>query len=110
MTVCLQGGGEFSVGCRAMDADLVARAGGAITIGTASAGEDVAVRSNTGGITISGATTAGDDVQRCDGGRETHAHRIAGRDGGEALERQREVHSALAAGHRMDFVDDHPAD
>lgn len=27
-TVCLQGGGEFSPGCRAMDADLLERAGG----------------------------------------------------------------------------------
>ena len=37
MTVCLQGGGEFSVGCRGMDADLVRRAGGRVVV-TALAG------------------------------------------------------------------------
>ncbi len=37
MTICLQGGGEFSPGCRAMDADLVRRAGGRVVI-TALAG------------------------------------------------------------------------
>lgn len=37
MTVCLQGGGEFSVGCRTMDADLVRRAEGRIVV-TALAG------------------------------------------------------------------------
>ena len=30
--VCLQGGGEFSPGCRAMDADLVRRAGGRVVV------------------------------------------------------------------------------
>jgi cyanophycinase-like exopeptidase len=37
MTVCLQGGGEFSVGSRGMDADLVRRAGGRVVV-TALAG------------------------------------------------------------------------
>ena len=37
MTICLQGGGEFSPGCRAMDADLVRRAGGRVVV-TALAG------------------------------------------------------------------------
>lgn len=37
MTVCLQGGGEFSPGCRAMDADLARRAGGRVVV-TALAG------------------------------------------------------------------------
>ncbi|MCA1713379.1 MAG: Type 1 glutamine amidotransferase-like domain-containing protein [Actinobacteria bacterium] len=37
MTVCLQGGGEFSAGCRAMDADLAKRAGGRVVV-TALAG------------------------------------------------------------------------
>ncbi len=32
MTICLQGGGEFSPGCRGMDADLVRRAGGRVVI------------------------------------------------------------------------------
>lgn len=32
MTICLQGGGEFSPGCRAMDADLVRRAGGRVVV------------------------------------------------------------------------------
>ena len=36
-TVCLQGGGEFSAGCRDMDADLVRRAGGPVVV-TALAG------------------------------------------------------------------------
>ena len=36
-TVCLQGGGEFSRGCRAMDADLLLRAGGRVVV-TALAG------------------------------------------------------------------------
>lgn len=36
--ICLQGGGEFSAGCRAMDADLVRRAGGRIVV-SALAGE-----------------------------------------------------------------------
>lgn len=31
-TVCLQGGGEFSPGCRAMDADLARRAGGRVVV------------------------------------------------------------------------------
>ena len=35
--MCLQGGGEFSPGCRAMDADLVRRAGGRVVV-TALAG------------------------------------------------------------------------
>ena len=30
--VCLQGGGEFAPGCRAMDADLVRRAGGRVVV------------------------------------------------------------------------------
>ncbi len=30
--VCLQGGGEFSPGCRAMDSDLVRRAGGRVVV------------------------------------------------------------------------------
>ncbi len=30
--LCLQGGGEFSPGCREMDADLVARAGGPVVV------------------------------------------------------------------------------
>ena len=37
MTICLQGGGEFSVGSRAMDADLARRAGGRVVV-TALAG------------------------------------------------------------------------
>lgn len=37
MTVCLQGGGEFSAGTRAMDADLARRAGGPVVV-TALAG------------------------------------------------------------------------
>jgi cyanophycinase-like exopeptidase len=37
-TVCLQGGGEFSVACRGMDADLLHRAGGRVVI-TALAGQ-----------------------------------------------------------------------
>jgi len=37
MTICLQGGGEFSPGCRAMDAELVRRAGGRVVV-TALAG------------------------------------------------------------------------
>lgn len=37
MTVCLQGGGEFSAGCRTMDADLARRAGGRVVV-TALAG------------------------------------------------------------------------
>jgi cyanophycinase-like exopeptidase len=37
MTVCLQGGGEFSAGCRGMDADLARRAGGRVVV-TALAG------------------------------------------------------------------------
>lgn len=36
-TVCLQGGGEFSAACRAMDADLLVRAGGRVVV-TALAG------------------------------------------------------------------------
>ena len=32
MTICLQGGGEFSPGCRVMDADLVRRAGGRVVV------------------------------------------------------------------------------
>ncbi|MEO6204685.1 MAG: Type 1 glutamine amidotransferase-like domain-containing protein [Mycobacteriales bacterium] len=32
MTICLQGGGEFSSGCRAMDADVVRRAGGRVVV------------------------------------------------------------------------------
>jgi cyanophycinase-like exopeptidase len=36
--ICLQGGGEFSPGCRAMDLDLVHRAGGRVVV-TALAGE-----------------------------------------------------------------------
>ncbi|MCW2777494.1 MAG: peptidase dipeptidase [Frankiales bacterium] len=36
--VCLQGGGEFSVGCREMDADLLARAGGGPVVVSALAG------------------------------------------------------------------------
>ncbi len=32
MTICLQGGGEFSPGCRAMDADLVRRAAGRVVV------------------------------------------------------------------------------
>lgn len=36
--ICLQGGGEFSAGCRAMDVDLVRRAGGRVVV-TALAGE-----------------------------------------------------------------------
>jgi cyanophycinase-like exopeptidase len=36
--ICLQGGGEFSPACRAMDADLVRRAGGRVVV-TALAGE-----------------------------------------------------------------------
>ena len=36
-TICLQGGGEFSTGCREMDADLIRRAGGRIVV-TALAG------------------------------------------------------------------------
>ena len=31
-TVCLQGGGEFSVGCRAMDSDLARQAGGPVVV------------------------------------------------------------------------------
>ena len=41
---------------------IVGRAGANIAIGTATAGEDVAFKSNGGGITITGATTAGDDA------------------------------------------------
>jgi cyanophycinase-like exopeptidase len=37
-TVCLQGGGEFSVACRGMDADLLHRAGGRVVV-TALAGQ-----------------------------------------------------------------------
>ena len=37
MTICLQGGGEFSVGSRSMDADLARRAGGRVVV-TALAG------------------------------------------------------------------------
>ncbi|QGN55298.1 S-layer family protein [Novosphingobium sp. Gsoil 351] len=41
---------------------LVGRAGNAIAIGSASAGEDIALKSNTASVAITGATTAGDDV------------------------------------------------
>ena len=41
---------------------LVGRAGNAVLIGTVSAGEDIALKSNTATIAITGTTSAGDDV------------------------------------------------
>ena len=41
---------------------LIGRAGNAVLIGTASAGEDIALKSNTATIAITGTSTAGDDV------------------------------------------------
>lgn len=52
-TVCLQGGGEFSPGCRGMDVDLLARAGGrgarvVVTALAGSAGRDYATATANG--------------------------------------------------------------
>lgn len=73
MTVWLQGGGEFSAGCRAMDADLVRRAAGRIVV-TALAGSrgrdyDTATANGVrhlravGGRDVVGAPDAREDVR-----------------------------------------------
>lgn len=68
--VCLQGGGEFSAGCREMDAELVRRAGGRVVVtalaGTPGRDYDTATANGVRHFTALGADVAGAPDARSD--------------------------------------------
>ena len=77
-TVCLQGGGEFSPACRAMDADLLLRAGGRVVV-TALAG------------------APGTDYRTATANGVRHFRELGGRDVVGAPDAREEPEAALAA-------------
>ncbi len=77
-TVCLQGGGEFSPACRAMDADLLVRAGGRVAV-TALAG------------------TPGQDYRTATANGVRHFRELGGRDVVGAADVREQPEEAFAA-------------